>query len=254
MRARDIMARSVVSVKPDATLEQATAIMLERHISGLPVVGDDGRLVGIVTEGDLLRRGELGTERRRPRWLHFLLSPGRLAEQYAHTRGRRVEEVMSPEVLTAAEEAELPEIVDLMTRHDVKRVPIVVGDHLIGIVSRADLMRALSESLRGSSSASAHDDAAILQDIHGAFAKSGCIPTPLVTVSVHDGNVELRGSITDERERAAVRVAVENVPSVKSIHDHLIWVETMSGFALASPEDEAAEQAREQPGLIKLVG
>jgi CBS domain-containing protein len=254
MRARDIMTRGVVSVKPDATLEQATSIMLERHISGLPVVGDNGRLIGIVTEGDLLRRGELGTERRRPRWLHFLLSPGKLADEYAHARGRRVEEVMSPDVLTATEEAELYEIVELMTRHDVKRIPIVVGGHLIGIGSRADLMRALRECLRRASHPSSGDDKAILENINQAFAKSECIPTRLVTVSVHDGEVELRGCITDERERAAVRAAVENVPGVKSIHDHMIWVETMSGFAFASPEDEAAEKAREQTGLIRLVG
>jgi CBS-domain-containing membrane protein len=252
MGARDIMTRNVVSVKPDATLEQATNIMLERRISGLPVVEENGRLVGMLTEGDLLRRSELGTERHRPRWLQFLFSPGRLAHEYAHTRGRQVGEVMSEDVVSATEETELDAIIEEMSRHDIKRVPIVAGEHLVGIVSRADIMRALNRTLHVAPTGAGRDDAAILQHIQEAFRQSDCIPTALVGVSVHNGDVELRGCITDERERAAIHVAVENVPGVKAIHDHLIWVETMSGFAFPSPEDEAAEQARRTRELEKL--
>jgi CBS domain-containing protein len=254
MQARDIMTLNVISVRPDATLDEATKIMLDRRISGLPVVDDSGRLVGMVTEGDLLRRGELGTEHRRPRWLQFWLSPGKLADEYAHARGRRVEEVMSAHLITATEVTGLDKIVELMIQNGIRRVPIVAGDHLIGLISRADVMRALRQTFSSGERVAVRDDGEILKDIEQAFRQSECIPMPLIAVSVRNGEVDLRGCITDERERVAVRVAVENVPGVRAIHDHMIWVETMSGFALASPEDEAAERAQQTRELEKLAG
>ncbi len=145
MLAQELMTSEVASVQPNTTVDLAVQTMLDRHISGLPVVDETNRLVGIVTEGDLLRRSELGTQRQRPRWLQFLLSPGRRADEYAHASGRRIEEVMTADVVSANEDTTLEALVELMSRHRIKLVPIVRGEHLVGIVSRADVLRALSK-------------------------------------------------------------------------------------------------------------
>ena len=242
MRAHEIMTTHVVSVRPDTTIEQAIKIMLDRRISGLPVVDEAGRLVGMVSESDLLRRSELGTERQRPRWLRFLLSPGRLASEYTHTHGGKVDEVMTRRVCSVPESATLAEIVDLMVRKRIKRVPVVFGAGPIGIITRADILRALAKALPAREAASSRSDAEIAADIRAAFDASGCLPVHLIDVRVEDGVVQIDGSITDERERDAARVAVENVAGVKALHDHLVWVEPTSGLVLLSPEDEIDER------------
>lgn len=239
MIAKDIMTSHVVSITPDSTVDQAIKVMLERHLSGLPVVDDKGRLVGILTEGDLLRRQEIGTERHRPRWLEFFTSLGKMAVEYAHARGRKVDEVMTADVITATEESKLEDIVELMMRHGVKRIPIVYGGGPIGIVSRADVLRALQRKLSPKPEVTDRTDDDILRDIRGAFEHSRCITPILIDLSVHNGKVVLRGAIQDERERGAIHVAVENVPGVKAVEDHLTWVAPLSGMVLLSPEDEA---------------
>src|SRR5580700_11227978 len=107
MKAGDIMSPRVVSIAPDANVLEAVELMLARHISGLPVIDKSGALVGVVTEGDFLRRAETGTERKRPRWVEFMLGPRRLAEEYVHTHGRTIEEVMTREPITVTEETPL---------------------------------------------------------------------------------------------------------------------------------------------------
>lgn len=114
MNAADAMTPAVITVRPEASVRDAMWLMLESHISGLPVVDDAGKLVGIVTEGDFLRRSETGTERRRPRWLQFVLGPGQLADEYAHAHGCRVEDVMSRTVVTVTEDTPVTDIVALM--------------------------------------------------------------------------------------------------------------------------------------------
>src|SRR5271157_295446 len=148
MIASDVMTRNVISVPPDATVAQAVELMLERGISGLLVVDASGVLAGIVTEGDLLRRDELGTERRRSWWLRMIASPGRQAGDFTRTHGRKVADVMTHDVLSVAADAPLAEIVALMEEHRIKRVPVLEGDRVVGVVSRADLLRALSVAAR----------------------------------------------------------------------------------------------------------
>jgi CBS domain-containing protein len=114
MKAIDIMTWPVISIEPDATVRTAIIRMLKHHISALPVVNAEGRLVGILSEGDLLRRAETGTQRRRPNWLEFLLGPGRLAGEYVNTHGRRVKEVMTYDLVTVDESTPADEIVSLM--------------------------------------------------------------------------------------------------------------------------------------------
>ena len=156
MKVRDVMTRKVLSIEPDANVLQAVRSMLQNKISGLPVVNADGHLVGIVTEGDFLRRAETATERRRPGWLEFLVGPGRLADEYVHTHARKIADVMTRDPHTVTEDTSLEDVVQLMEKHRIKRLPVVRGKLLVGIVSRANLLHALA-SLAPHVPASARD-------------------------------------------------------------------------------------------------
>ena len=236
MQVRDVMTRKVISVTAGQTVLEAVRIMLQNRVSGLPVVDAQGNIVGMVTEGDFLRRGEIGTERRRPKWLEFLLGPGRLAGEYVHATGRKVEEVMTGDPVTVAEDDSLETVVELMERKRIKRLPVVRKGKMVGIVSRANLMHALV-SLSRDAQAPAGGDPAIREAILAAFIREPWAPQ--INVVVKNGVAELWGTITDERERQACVVTAENAPGVKQVHDHLVWVEPMSGMAFASAEDEA---------------
>src|SRR4051794_15895335 len=153
MIASDVMTRNVISVAPDATVAQAVELMLDKGISGLFVVDAAGTLAGVVTEGDLLRRDELDTERRRSWWLRLIASPGRQAADFTRTHGRKVADVMTRDVIAVNADAPLGDIVALMEQHRIKRVPVLEGDRVVGVVSRADLLRALSVAARESGAA-----------------------------------------------------------------------------------------------------
>lgn len=142
MRAHQIMTRDCIAVTPHTTIEEAAKIMLKSHISGLPVMDDAGRLVGIVSESDFLRRGEIGTGRKRPTWLQFLLGPGKAASEFVHEGGRKVEDVMTQDPITVGEETPLDELVRLMEKNDIKRLPVMSGKILKGIVTRSNLWTA----------------------------------------------------------------------------------------------------------------
>src|SRR5499433_4036020 len=233
MKVHDVMTWGAITVEPDESVARAVRLMLQNKISGLPVVDDKGQLVGIVTEGDFLRRGELGTRRQRPRWLEFLLGPGRLATEYVQSSGQKVAQVMTPEPKTITPETPLEEVVGLMERHRIKRLPVVQDGKLVGIVTRANLLHALASVAR-EVKPPAGDDATIRERIIAECARQSWAPH--VNVVVRDGVVGLWGVITDERERQAFIVAAENVPGVKAVHDHLAWIEPTSGMVVLSNE------------------
>lgn len=237
MKVADVMTSGVASVHPDTSVPDAVKLMLEHRVSGLPVIDDKGELVGIVTEGDFLRRVETGTERHRPRWIEFFRT-GKLAEEYVLTHGRKVSEVMTPEVVTIADDAPLAQAVDLMERLRIKRIPVVSNGKVVGIVSRADLLHALA-SLSGTASPTPVTDAAIRSRIRTEVAKQNWVPRTIKFIIRH-GVVELRGVLFDERSRQALRVLCENIPGVTEVEDHLIWVEPMSGIAVVDPSDTVA--------------
>jgi CBS domain-containing protein len=236
MKATDVMTRDVVSIGPDASILEAIRLMLQHRISGLPVIDASGNLRGVVTEGDFLRRTETGTERKRSRLVEFLLGPGRLAADYVHTTGRKVSEVMTPEVRTVTEDAPLEEVVHRMERHRIKRVPVVRGGKVVGIVTRANLMRALA-SLALAEQPVAAGDAAIRERLLAELSKQPWAPVGLINVVVKDGVVKLSGALTDERERQAIRIAAENIPGVKKVEDRLIWIEPNTGVIVEAPKD-----------------
>lgn len=233
MNAADIMTRDPVTVREDAPIREAIHIMLDRRISGIPVTGANGELVGILTEGDLLRRIETGTERQRPRWIEFLMGPGRLAAEYVHTHARRVDDVMTREVASVTPETSLGEVVALMERRRIKRVPVAQDERCIGIISRADLIRALSRVL-DAEPASASDEA-IREHVLREIENRPWAATTSITVSVTDGVVDLDGVVFDERERTALKVAAETAPGMRGVRDHLTWVEPNTGITLPAP-------------------
>jgi CBS domain-containing protein len=233
MRAKDIMTRDPIAIAPDASVMQAVRLMLQHRISGLPVVAIAGTLVGIVTESDLLRRTELGTGQRRPRWLEFLIGSGKLADEYVHACGRKVYEVMGPEVFTAAADATVIEIVNLMEERGIRRVPIVQGKKLVGIVSRSDLVRALGKVLRSRAGVPT-DDASIRSYLMAELNRQAWAPSNLINVVILNGVVQLWGVITEEAQRYAIRVAAENTPGAKGVEDHLMLVRPTAFAALMS--------------------
>jgi CBS domain-containing protein len=233
MQVRDVMTPNVISVSADESILTAARLMLQSRISGLPVVDAKGALVGVVTEGDFLRRGEIGTTKHRPKWLEFLLGPGRLAEEYVREAGRKVGDVMTPNPRTVSEDDTLTTVVESM-----ERLPVVRNGQVVGIVTRANLLYALA-SISRTAPAGPADDSAIRDRVLAALAKQ---PWALaINVVVKNGVVEVWGTILDERVREACIVAIENVAGVKAVHDHLVWVEPMSGMAFPSAEDEARE-------------
>lgn len=235
MHAADIMTSPVITVGPETKIAEAARLMLQHGISGLPVVDGEGALVGIVTEGDLVRRSEIGTDRHRARWVELLIGPGRLARDYVDAHARTVGEIMTAEVAVVPPGAKLPEVVKLMEKRHVKRVPLVENGAIIGIVSRADLMRALVHTLTRTAAADAAvitNDAEIREHILAEISKQPWGPRYSVDVTVENGTVELNGSVTDDRERVALQVVAQNTPGVKHVRDRLVWVDPMSGIVI----------------------
>src|ERR1700719_3444605 len=175
MKTSDVMTRNVLTVGRETSVANAIRVMLDHNVSGLPVL-DNGKVVGIVTEGDLLRRSETGTERHRPRWLEILMGPGRMAGEYVRTHGR------------------------------------------------------------------SDDD--ILEQILAELAKAAWVPKDGLSISVKEGVVDLNGVILEEKEREALRVVAENVPGVKAVEDHLVWIEPVSGTVIDPPQDQRTPTRR----------
>lgn len=235
MRADEVMTAKVVTVAPEAPVAEAVKLMLDRRVSGLPVVDDTGRLVGVITEGDLIRRAELGTEKKRTRWLDFLFGPGRSATDYVQSHGLRVCEVMTRTPLVVVPTAGLDEVVGLMTEKRVKRVPVVADGRLVGVVSRADVLRALSGAFAAQPAPEVLDDLAVQGRINEALARESWAPRSSISVEVKGGSVSLWGTILDERQREAIRVVVEAAAPGQAIVDHMVWVEPFSGTILGAP-------------------
>lgn len=238
MKASDVMTQPVIAIGRDAILYDAVRLMLRNRISGLPVVDDAGKPVGMLTEGDLLRRVETDTERRRPRWIAFLAGPAKLAEEYVHSHSRRVHEVMSPNLVSVAADAPLESVVSLMEEQRIKHVPVVEDGRLKGMITRANLMQALlhfSSDLSGFSRSDADIRQRILDELKGTlWGDKGYL-----TVIVKDGIVHLHGIVIDARERDALRVAAENIPGVKAVRNHVEWCDVASGTVLPFPEERA---------------
>jgi CBS domain-containing protein len=238
MRAHQIMTKNVISVTPHTSIEDAARIMLLNKISGLPVVEDNGTLAGMVSQSDFLRRSEIGTGRKRPAWLQFFVGPGRAAADFIRERGRKIEDVMTTGPITVEEETPLEELVGLMEKHDIKRLPVMNGKALVGIVTRTNLLQAVASMAHEIPDPTADDDHIrdrILRQVNATDWR------PIgFDVTVRNGVVHLHGIITTEESRQAAIVAAENTAGVTKVHDRLCLVDSYSGFYVESPEDMKA--------------
>ena len=235
MIVADVMTRNCITIAPDATVEDAVNLMLERHISGLFVLDKAGTLAGVVTEGDLLRRDELGTQRNRPWWLRLLASPARQAHDFTKANGRHVRDVMTADVLCIAQDSPLEDVVEVMEKHRIKRLPVTADGKVIGVVSRADLLRALIGRVRNAEPL-ASDDRTIRTAIMAALESQSWAPTTTLNVTVADRVVDIWGTITNEEERRGIRVIAENAPGVQAVHDHMVYIEPYTGTVIEEPD------------------
>ena len=236
MRVRDVMTYGAIGVPESESLAGAVETMLRSRVSALLVFDADKALSGILSEGDLLRRSELGSERKRPHWLELLIGSGRLAEAYAHEHGRKVGEVMTPNVETITEDAELSEAVDRMIHRRIKRLPVLRGETVVGVISRSDLLKGLLAPAPGPNAP--HSDSEIKAAIQSELDKLEWAPRASVRVEVADGVVTFDGSVTDERLRDGLKVIAENTPGVTTVRDHMAWIEPNSGVVIPSQGDD----------------
>lgn len=242
MRAYQIMTHRVVTTTENATIFDAAKLMLEKRISGLPVLDNLGTLVGIVSEGDFQRRREIGTQRKRSSWATFFSGPGKLADDFVHQEGCRVRDIMTERPTTIDEQATLDQIVDLMEKKDIKRLPVMRKDELVGIITRANLLQAVANLSRDVPGPTVDDDH-LRQLILASIEKQPWHPIGLNAV-VRDGIADLSGIITSDHQRQASVTAALNIAGVKKVHDHLCWVDTMSGFYINGTDDVAENGIR----------
>jgi len=219
MQAQDVMTTKVVTARPDTSVRDLAKLMVENRISGLPVVDEGGRLVGMVTDGDLYRRPEIDSEKRRGHWLEIFGIKGTQASDYVEAHGRVARDVMTTNVIAVAPGATLRQIAELFETKHIRRVPVVVKDAVVGIVSRANLVQVLAATAEESLERGLNDRR--LRDLVLAEYRRlpRCFPGE-GNVVVTDGVVHLWGDLPSRTELDALRLAAEGIPGVKRFEDH----------------------------------
>lgn len=220
MKASDIMVSPVITAKPNASVKDIAKLFLERGISAVPVVDDAGMLVGIVSEGDLIHRSEIGTERQRSWWLLLIAEEQALAADYIKAHGIKVSDVMTRTVITATPDTSLHEVAMTMEKNAIKRVPIVRDGQLVGIISRANLVQAFASS--GTKLEIPLSDITIRDKLLEKLKMESWAHTGLLNVTVNDGVIDLWGFSNSETERKAICVAAETTPGVRAVNDHIL--------------------------------
>ena len=240
MQAKDIMTRDVTTVSPSATVREVAKLMASKRLSGLPVVSSDGRPVGMLTASDLLHRVETGTEKRSSWFTSFFSNPDDMARQYAKAHGLKAHEVMSRHVVSVRDDADLSEVADVLDRNKLKRVPVVRDGTLVGIISRSDLVRVLSEASVGQPIAKSND-AALQNAIWQEIRKQKWLDSGYVNITVKDGVVEAWGMVASAEQRNALLVLVEEAAGAAKIEDHLKvgTPNTAAGMGLTYPNMSA---------------
>lgn len=221
MRVADVMTLNIVTVRPSASVREVARILLDHRISAVPVVDEQDRPVGIVSEGDLLRRVETGTETKRSWWLDLLSDPEDRALRFVREHGHTAEQVMSRELITTTEEADLAEVARLLEKHGIKRLPVLRDGRIVGVVSRADILRGFaSAEPKLPTGGAPGDDRQIRKAVLDALSGMGIAPGP-INATVSDGRVQLWGAVRSEADERAAIVAAEEVPGVVVVESHL---------------------------------
>ncbi len=220
MKASEIMSRKVVTVHPDMPVREIAELMTNNRISGVPVVDADGKLVGILSESDLLHRTETGTERHRKWWLRMFADSGSLAREYAKSHGFTASDIMSTALVTVDANVELGRVAELLERRKLKRLPVVSEGRLVGIITRSDLVRALVATVHRPAPV-AGDDATVSKVISDRLRHVGWLDASFVNVAVSQGVAELSGIVPSNDQRRALRILIEETPGVTSVTDKL---------------------------------
>lgn len=218
MHAQDIMTANVITVEPDTSVQEIAKRLIENRISAVPVVERNGRVIGIVSEGDLMRRTESRTERHPSWWLFLLAAPEEIARSYVKTHGRHAADVMTHPVISVNEETPIQQIAETLEKRRIKRVPVMSGDKLVGIVSRANLLRALAAQQPAPTAIA--DDRKIKTSVEKAISEAG-VRGAFLNIVVSGGVVNLWGMVETPDEKNAARVAAETAPGVKEVHDNI---------------------------------
>ena len=221
MQAKDVMVSPAITVGPDASVAETANILLENRISAVPVVNEKGALVGIVSEGDLIRRAEIGTDRRRSWWLELLASNNTIVMEYVKSHASKVSDIMTTWPITVGEETPLAEIADLLETRHIKRVPVVREGKVVGIVSRANLLQAFAAMRRAAPEGKPHDSA-IRAEVLKTIDSAHLVRPYGLTVTVKDGNVHLTGMVGTAEEKKALRIAAEVTRGVESVTENLL--------------------------------
>lgn len=223
MLARNVMTRDVVIARPDTPVTEIAKTLVERRISAVPVVDPDGTVLGIVSEGDLLRRRELGTERRPSWWLEVFADPDALARDFTRAHGLTAADVMTSPVVCVPGEATLATVAEMMQAHAIKRLPVLSRGKLVGILSRADMVRSLAA--RAASATKQKDgvpnDREIERALRERMGDQSWANSGQINVVVRDGAVELRGFVRSEDQRRGLQVLTREIPGVRTVVDHL---------------------------------
>jgi CBS domain-containing protein len=225
MNAADVMMLNVITVSADVDVRDVAKILVTNRISAVPVVDEQGKLVGIISEGDLVRRPEIGNEKPLSWWLDPLNTKGALADEFIRSHSRKVSDVMTRDVVTAKPDDSLGHIADLLEKYRIKRVPIVSGERIVGIVSRANLVQALAslvEKREKRTESTSASDAKLRSILFARLQQAPRTGRSLPNVFVHNGIVQLWGAVDSEADRKVTRVAVEATPGVCRVIDNLI--------------------------------
>lgn len=232
MLVANVMTRYVIGISPTSPIREAIRLMLRHRISGLPVIDEGGMLVGILTESDFLRRVETGTEHHASRWLGAFFKMKKSTSEYIHEHSREVQDVMTKApIITVTETTDLQTAAALMQKHKIKRVPVLRGNKVVGMLTRANLMKAVMTHGRALSEPRQSDQDLRKQIIDKA-RKAEWLVTPLLDIQVKDGDVRVSGVIYDCREEDALKVLIENIAGVKSVTSELVWIEPVSGTVI----------------------
>lgn len=221
MKVNDIMSTNVATVAPDTSVQEIATLMVRSRISGVPVVDANGTVLGMVSEGDLIRRHEMGTDKPLSRWVSLLTGQEQKARDFVKSHGTHAHEVMTRPAITIDAQASLNEAAQRMEQSRIKRLPVEADGKLVGIVTRADLLRALAAAPDFELAAPPASDRSIREQLNTMLRKADWAASAMVNVIVTDGNVQLWGVVDNEDQRKALYVAAEEIDGVRSVEDHL---------------------------------
>ncbi len=220
MQAQDIMTKELITVAPDTPISEIAKLLVQHRIGAVPVLAADGRLLGLVSQTDLGHRSETGTGKRRKWWLDMFADPDAQAREYVKTHGLKAEDVMTSVIFSVPYDASLAEVADALDVHRVRQLPVMRDGKLVGIISRADLVRALAE-MAVASTAPRSGNGQLQKLIWEQIRQQPWLQSVYLNLSVKEGVVELYGAVQSQDQRRALLLLVNRVPGVRRVEDAL---------------------------------